>query len=86
MYQQVVLLDHGMYRRLDPDFRLTYSALWKAFITRDAALGKRCTETLGVEKEMYDALSLILTWKPATSTARYGMFLSVAPRWDYFLI
>lgn len=67
---QVVLLDHGMYRRLEPDFRLTYSRLWKAFMTRDTALGERCAVELGVEPGMYDALSLILTWRPTSTTAR----------------
>lgn len=65
-----MLLDHGMYRRLEPDFRLTYSRLWKAFMTRDTALGERCAVDLGVEPGMYDALSLILTWRPTSTTAR----------------
>ncbi|CAM9439664.1 unnamed protein product, partial [Ectocarpus sp. 8 AP-2014] len=73
---QVVLLDHGMYRRLDPDFRLTYSKLWKAFMTRDTALGERCAVDLGVEPGLYDALSLILTWRPTSTTAR-GMRLAL---------
>jgi predicted unusual protein kinase regulating ubiquinone biosynthesis (AarF/ABC1/UbiB family) len=41
---QVVLLDHGMYRRLDPDFRLTYCQLWKAFLTRDNKLGAQTAQ------------------------------------------
>jgi len=31
---QVVLLDHGMYRRLHESFRRSYCNLWKAFMTR----------------------------------------------------
>ena len=34
---QLVLLDHGLYRRLDDEFRLEYSKLWKALILGDVA-------------------------------------------------
>ena len=34
---QLVLLDHGLYRRLDDSFRLEYSKLWKALILGDVA-------------------------------------------------
>ncbi|CAN0056377.1 unnamed protein product [Ectocarpus sp. 12 AP-2014] len=77
---QVVLLDHGMYRRLEPDFRLTYSKLWKAFMTRDTALGERCAVDLGVEPGLYDALSLILTWRPTSTTARTGQRITEEER------
>lgn len=29
---QLVLLDHGLYKRLDDDFRLEYAALWQALV------------------------------------------------------
>ncbi|CAM9109096.1 unnamed protein product [Pylaiella littoralis] len=77
---QVVLLDHGMYRRLESDFRLTYSNLWKAFLTRDTALGERCAVELGVEAGLYDALSLILTWRPTTTTAGVGQRITEEER------
>lgn len=32
---QLVLLDHGLYRHLDDDFRLEYSKLWKSLIFAD---------------------------------------------------
>lgn len=59
-----------MYRRLDPGFRHTYARLWKAFLTRNEKLGQRCAVELGVEPHLYDALSLILTWRPTSTTAR----------------
>jgi predicted unusual protein kinase regulating ubiquinone biosynthesis (AarF/ABC1/UbiB family) len=34
MTWQVVVLDHGMYRRLREDVRRSYGSLWKAFMTR----------------------------------------------------
>jgi aarF domain-containing kinase len=32
---QLVLLDHGLYRRIDDDFRLEYAALWRALVFAD---------------------------------------------------
>ncbi|KAG5189944.1 ABC1 family-domain-containing protein [Tribonema minus] len=69
---QVVLLDHGMYRRLEPDFRLAYCRLWKAFLTRDTKLGKQQAVILGLTPDEYDALSLVLTWRPATTKTPMG--------------
>jgi len=66
---QVVLLDHGMYRRLDPAFRLCYCNLWKAFLTRDHRLGVEQAKKLGLQESGYDFLSLILTWRPSTTSA-----------------
>ncbi|CAM9777957.1 unnamed protein product, partial [Hapterophycus canaliculatus] len=77
---QVVLLDHGMYRRLEPDFRVTYCKLWKAFMTRDTPLGEQCAVELGVEPGLYDALSLILTWRPTSTTARVGQRITEEER------
>lgn len=34
---QLVLLDHGLYRRLDDEFRLEYAKLWKSLILGDVA-------------------------------------------------
>lgn len=34
---QLVLLDHGLYSRLDDEFRLEYAALWRALIFGDVA-------------------------------------------------
>jgi aarF domain-containing kinase len=69
---QVVLLDHGMVRRLDSKFRLTYCRLWKSFLTRDLKLGRQTAADLGLAPDMYDALSLIITWRPAVTRASLG--------------
>lgn len=45
---QLVLLDHGMYRRLDPQFRYAYCMLWKSFVTNDVQLLQRAAELLNV--------------------------------------
>ncbi|CEG40828.1 atypical abc1 protein kinase [Plasmopara halstedii] len=39
---QLVLLDHGLYRELDDNFRKTYCDLWRAMLMRDNALLKDC--------------------------------------------
>ncbi len=48
---KVVLLDHGMYRRLDPKLRTDNCKLWKAFMTRDTELGKKTSVDLGLPAE-----------------------------------
>ncbi len=50
---KVVLLDHGMYRRLDPKLRTDNCKLWKAFMTRDTELGKQTSIDLGLPPERY---------------------------------
>ena len=32
---QLVLLDHGLYRKLDNDFRKNYTRLWQALVLGD---------------------------------------------------
>lgn len=46
---QLVLLDHGMYRRADPVVRQLYCQLWKALLTQDEKLGKEACRNLGVD-------------------------------------
>ena len=75
---QLVVLDHGMYRRLSPRFRAGYCRLWKALLTRDDALGARACRELGVAQGAYDVLSLMLLQRPAASGAGLGARLSKA--------
>jgi hypothetical protein len=69
---QLVVLDHGMYSRLTPQFRAAYCRLWKALVTQDAALGRKATIELGLSAEEYDIFSLLLTFRPAQSNAALG--------------
>lgn len=75
---QLVVLDHGMYRRLTPHFRAAYCRLWKALVMRDDDLGRTATRELGLEAVHYDALSLALTYRPAASSAGLGKRMSGA--------
>ncbi len=43
-----VILDHGMYRSLDPSFRASYCRLWQALILQDGALLQQSADELGV--------------------------------------
>eukprot|EP01138_Halocafeteria_seosinensis_P009235 gb/GECG01009438.1/.p1 GENE.gb/GECG01009438.1/~~gb/GECG01009438.1/.p1 ORF type:complete len:676 (+),score=102.85 gb/GECG01009438.1/:1-2028(+) len=73
---QVVLIDHGMYRRLDSSFRRAYSSLWKALLLRDKDMGLAALEGMNVSREnielYYELLSLIFTFKPSSSNASLG--------------
>ena len=60
---QVVLLDHGLYRELDDEFRLRYAAMWKALVLADLPGIERAATALGVG-DSYPLFSAILTQRP----------------------
>ncbi len=43
-----VILDHGMYRNLDPAFREAYCRLWQALILQDKDLLQQSANELGI--------------------------------------
>ncbi|KAL8427967.1 hypothetical protein Efla_004225 [Eimeria flavescens] len=49
---QLVVLDHGMYRRLSPEFRLAFSRLWLALLLNDVNEGRRALRELGIRKHL----------------------------------
>jgi len=69
---QLVLLDHGMYRRLDPGFRMANTALWKALATRDAALGTASIIDMGIPAaeaaKYFEIMCLLLTYRPSSAS------------------
>ena len=69
---QLVLLDHGMYRRLEPHFRRSYCALWQALLTHDHARGRAAARALGVRDADYETLSLLLTFRTPTARTALG--------------
>ncbi|CAM9664002.1 unnamed protein product [Chrysoparadoxa australica] len=77
---QIVILDHGMYRRLDGNFRHNYCNLWKAFMTQDTALGHEMAKALGLPEHQYEALSLLFLWRLPGSSARVGQRITEAER------
>eukprot|EP00798_Chlamydomonas_sp_ICE-L_P012309 gene12309-15472_t len=44
---QLVLLDHGLYRRIDDDFRLEYAKLWRGLIFADVDAITKASEAMG---------------------------------------
>lgn len=60
---QVVLLDHGLYRELDDDFRVKYAHLWKSLMLADLNGIKQACYRLGVE-DAYPLFAAVLTARP----------------------
>uniref|UniRef100_K3W889 ABC1 atypical kinase-like domain-containing protein n=1 Tax=Globisporangium ultimum (strain ATCC 200006 / CBS 805.95 / DAOM BR144) TaxID=431595 RepID=K3W889_GLOUD len=65
--EQLVLLDHGLYRELDDDFRKTYCDLWRAMLLRDTALLEDCSKRLNVGA-FAKYLPLLFTYRTISST------------------
>ncbi|KAL8437808.1 hypothetical protein ACSSS7_000689 [Eimeria intestinalis] len=49
---QLVVLDHGMYRRLSPHFRVAFSRLWLALLLNDVNEGRQALRDLGIQKHI----------------------------------
>jgi aarF domain-containing kinase len=60
---EVVLVDHGLYRELNPDFQLRYSKLWKSLMLADLNGIKDACQSLGVG-EAYTLFAAMLTARP----------------------
>ncbi|EAS05302.2 ABC1 family protein (macronuclear) [Tetrahymena thermophila SB210] len=58
---QVVLLDHGLYKNLSPQFRLSYSKLWKGIITQNEELIQKSSIELGVKEDQYPLFASMIT-------------------------
>ena len=74
-HEQLVLLDHGLYRELDEDFRRTYCKLWRAMLLRDQALLQECGDKLNVGV-FARFLPLLFTYRTIDSQARLARSLS----------
>lgn len=57
---EIILLDHGLYRELSPEFRLDYAHLWTAVIASDEEAIKRRALSLG-GIDAYELFACILT-------------------------
>lgn len=47
---QIVLVDHGLYKKLDEDFQEAYARLWKGIVVADVEEIKDACASLGVTK------------------------------------
>lgn len=61
---QMVLVDHGLYKQLDTDFRITYAQLWKSLMMADIPNIQKSCRALGVDGKLYTLLSGLLTARP----------------------
>lgn len=66
--EQLVLLDHGLYRELDDGFRQTYCDLWRAMLLRDTALLDDCGRRLNVGA-FAKYLPLLFTFRTITNAS-----------------
>jgi aarF domain-containing kinase len=77
---QLVIIDWGMVRRLAPDFRRGYSELWCALLSQDKTAGLAATLKLGLSDTEYNALSLMLTYRPANTSTALGARIDSSER------
>ncbi|KAK6933016.1 ABC1 atypical kinase-like domain [Dillenia turbinata] len=61
---QLVLLDHGLYRELEPPMRINYAALWKGLVFADAKAIKENSMKLGAGDDLYALFAGVLTMRP----------------------
>ena len=59
----LVLLDHGMYRRLSEQFRWAYASLWESLIIGDTRKATDAVRHMGLEPHYVDLLGLILVYR-----------------------
>ena len=61
---QVVLIDHGLYVKLTPEFRHTYSQLWYAIFIQDMPTIRRICEGWGIgHPELFASATLLKPWR-----------------------
>lgn len=77
--EQLVLLDHGLYRELDGEFRKTYCDLWRAMLMRDSALLEDCGKRLNVG-ELAKYLPLLFTYRTINHRGRLDASMSESER------
>lgn len=61
---QLVLLDHGLYKELNPTLRKDYAALWKALVFANVDEIKRQSIKLGAGEDLYVLFAGVLTMRP----------------------
>lgn len=77
---QLVILDHGNYRRLDGHFRASYCLLWKAMLLTHPEMGRQALHALNLPDMYFDILSLMLTYRPGGGSTRLGTRMSKEER------
>ena len=47
---QLILLDHGLYKQIDDDFRINYAHLWKGLLMADIDTIKKACSSMGINE------------------------------------
>ena len=69
--EQLVVLDHGLYREIDETIRLSYCRLWEAMIMQDQKSLDQVAADLGVPQYAF-LFPLIFTNRSLSSKTRLG--------------
>ncbi|KAK4802679.1 hypothetical protein SAY86_000882 [Trapa natans] len=75
----IVLLDHGVYKQLDDEFRWNYCQLWKALILQDSEKIQQLSEHFGIGYYS-QYLPVIFTGRTIDSKSALGMGMSFEER------
>ncbi|KAF9303999.1 hypothetical protein BGZ74_002619 [Mortierella antarctica] len=67
-----VLLDHGLYRHLDENFRYNYCQLWRALILNDQALLNQASANIGIPENYVEFIPLLFIQRPVNSNQKIG--------------
>lgn len=60
---ELILLDHGLYREIGPDFRREYAQLWRGLILGDVEAIKKHSQAMNAG-DMYPLFAAMLTSRP----------------------
>jgi len=71
-HPRLVLLDHGLYKELDPKFRLEYARLWRSIVLADTKGIAESSKILGVG-DLYPLFAAMLTQRPWDDVANPDM-------------
>lgn len=65
---ELILLDHGLYKEISTEFRLSYAKLWKSVIEGDVERIKECCKDIGAG-DAYRLFSSVLTHRTWSSVS-----------------
>jgi len=77
----MVLVDHGLYRQIDDEFRGRCARLWKSLMLADLKGIKESCKSLGVE-DMYPLVAAMLTARPFDEIMERSKTGSLSPNFD----
>lgn len=58
---QIILLDHGLYKKLPQELKVSYSYMWKGLITQDEAMIKKAIQEIGIDSIYYKLFAGMVT-------------------------